>query len=172
MDSRPTPFTSMMRKSPSIERLDAQARRRQQLAFCVLTQVVIAALLLLHTYFAALLGEPSRSVILILFITFSAKALETIWLWSQRDGISEKAARIETVLSIPAIFVLTGVLAVLTDRDDAPYFVLLAIPILQSAYRFGFLAHRLTPSSHRGHDLCLESAFLRAAPSASPDRIT
>lgn len=129
----------MMRKSPSNERLEAQARRSQQIAFCVLTQVVIAALLLLHTYFATLLGEPSRSVILILFVAFSAKTLETIWLWSRRDGISEKTARIETVLSIPAVFVLAGVLAVLTDRDDAPYFVLLAIPILQCAYRFGLL---------------------------------
>jgi signal transduction histidine kinase len=135
----PDPYWSIMRKSPSIERLEAQARRGQQIAFCVLTQVVIAALLLLHTYFASLLGEPSGSVILILAFAFSAKAVETIWLWSRRDGITEKAARVETVLSIPAIFVLAGVLAVLTDRDDAPYFVLLAIPILQCAYRFGLL---------------------------------
>ncbi len=130
---------SMMRKSPSIERLEAQALRRQQIAFCLLTQVVIAVLLLLHTYFASLLGEPSRAVVLILALAFTAKTFEVIWLWRQVDGISEKAARIETVLSIPSIFVLAGVLAVLTDRDDAPYFVLLAIPILQCAYRFGLM---------------------------------
>ena len=171
MDSRPTPFTSMMRKSPSIERLDAQARRRQQLAFCVLTQVVIAALLLLHTYFAALLGEPTRSVILILFITFSVKALETIWLWSRRDGISEKAARIETVLSIPAIFVLTGILAVLTDRDDAPYFVLLAIPILQCAYRFGLLPTLATIVASIGMIFAWSQHFFALHPPPRPTEL-
>jgi hypothetical protein len=139
MDQGPALFTSMIHKPSSIERIEAQARRRQQIAFCVLTQVVIAALLLLHTYFASLLGEPSGSVILILALAFSAKTFEAIWLWHRRDGISDKTARIETVLSIPAIFVLAGVLAVFTDRDDAPYFVLLAIPILQCAYRFGLL---------------------------------
>ena len=144
MDQRSRTNTSMMRKSPSIERLEAQALRRQQIAFCVLTQVVIAALLLLHTFFASLLGEPSEAVVVILALAFTAKTLEAIWLWRQVDGISEKTARIETILSIPGIFVLAGVLAVLTDRDDAPYFVLLAIPILQCAYRFSLLPTFLT----------------------------
>jgi two-component system, NtrC family, sensor histidine kinase HydH len=144
MDQRSRTSTAMMRKSPTIERLEAQALRRQQIAFCVLTQVVIASLLLLHTHFASLLGEPSRAVILILAFAFSAKTLEAIWLWRQEDGISEKIARIETVLSIPGIFILAGILAVLTDRDDAPYFVLLAIPILQCAYRFGLMPTMLT----------------------------
>ena len=130
----------MMRKSPSHERLEAQARRRQQIAFCVLTQVVIAALLLLHTYFASLLGEPSGSVILILALAFSAKTVED----NSGYGVGgmESARRpLESrpCSRLPAIFVLAGVLAVLTDRDDAPYFVLLAIPILQCAYRFGLL---------------------------------
>jgi signal transduction histidine kinase len=126
-----------------LKRLEAQALSRQQIAFCLLTQVVIAVLLLLRTYFASLLGEPSRAVVLILAFAFAAKTFEVIWLWRQVDGISEKAACIETVLSIPSIFVLAGVLAVLTDRDDAPYFVL-AIPILQCAYRFGLMSTIVT----------------------------
>lgn len=132
-------FTAAMRKIPSIERIEALAFRRQQIAFCVLTLFVIAILLLLHTLFAPLLGEPSLAVILILGFSFSVKTLEIIWLQNRRDGISERGARQETILSSLGIFVLAGVLAFLTNRDDSPYFVLLAVPILQCAYHCGLV---------------------------------
>src|ERR1019366_4020447 len=83
-----------MSKSPSIERIEAQALRRQQIAFCVLTNFLIAALLLLHTYFSSLLGEPSEGVIFILGLAFSVKIGEWVWLWRQKDGITERAGRI------------------------------------------------------------------------------
>ena len=128
-----------MSKSPSIKRIEAQALRRQLIAFCILTSAVIAALLLLHIHFASLLGEPSKGVILILAAFFSAKIAEWIWLWLQKDGIRERTARIETAVSIIAVFLIAAMLAVLTDRDEVPYFVLLAIPILQCAYRFDLI---------------------------------
>lgn len=134
----------MMQKISSLELIEAKALRRQQTAFCVLTLFVIAVLLLLHTLFASLLGEPSEAVIVLLGIAFSAKVLEFFWLQGRVDGISEYTARWETALSIIGTFVLTCALAVLTDRDDAPYFVLLAIPILQSAYHFGWVTTVIT----------------------------
>ena len=127
----------MMRKIPSIERIESHAFRRQQLAFCVLALFVIAVLLLMHTLFASLLGEPSQGVIFLLCLGFSLKVLEVIWLQGRRDGISERTARIETEVSTVGIFTLAILLAVLTNRDDSPYFVLLAIPILQCAYHCG-----------------------------------
>lgn len=122
---------------PSIERIQSLTFRRQQVAFCTLTLFVVAILLLLHVLFAPLLGEPSDAVILLLGTGFSVKVFEIIWLQGKQEGISEATARKETAFSILGIFILTGVLAFLTNRDDAPYFVLLAIPILQSAYHFG-----------------------------------
>ena len=136
--------TWIMRNIPSLERFEAQAFRSQQTAFCVLTLFVIAILLLLHTLFASLLGEPSEGVILLLGLSFSVKVLEIIWLQGRRDGITEKTAQLETAVSIVGIFILAGLLAFLTDRDDAPYFVLLAIPILQCAYHFGLIPTVLT----------------------------
>jgi signal transduction histidine kinase len=161
-------YNSMMRRSPLIERIEAQALRRQQAAFCVLTLVVIAALLLLHTYFASLLGEPSRPVILLLTFVFLAKILELVWLWRQKKGISETAARIETAASMVGIFLFAGVLAVLTDRDDAPYFVLLSIPILQCAYRFGFLPTLLTIAASITMIFSWSQHFFRLHPPARP----
>ncbi len=109
------------------------------MAFCVLTLFVIAVLLLLHALFAPLLGEPSKGVILILAFAFLLKMWEALWLQRKKEGIATESADIETALSIVGLFILTAALAVLTNRDDAPYFVLLAIPILQSAYHFGLL---------------------------------
>lgn len=139
--------SEMMHKSPPIERIEAQALRRQQIAFCILTLTVLAALLLLHSYFADLLGKPSKHVFAILALAFSIKVFEIVWLWQRTAGITERIARITTAVSTVGIFVLTATLVVLTDRDDAPYFVLLSVPILQSAYRFGIVATLTTVAS-------------------------
>ena len=89
----------MMRSAPSLERLEAQAFRRQQTAFGLLTLFVLAVLLLLHTLFASLLGEPSLAVVLLLGLSFSLKLLEIIWLQGKKDGVTEKTAQRETLIS-------------------------------------------------------------------------
>lgn len=124
---------------PQLERIEAQAFRMQQMAFSLLTLSVIIVLLVLHAVFKGLLGKPSSAVVVLLASSFLLKGAEWIWLMQQRNGIRLKVARIETSLSILYLFGLTWALAVLTDRDDAPYFVLLAIPILQCAYHLGII---------------------------------
>jgi signal transduction histidine kinase len=158
-----------MGKAPSIERIEAQALRRQLIAFCILTSLVIAALLLLHIRFASLLGEPSTGVVLILALAFSAKIAEWIWLWRRKDGISGRMARIETAISMLAVFLIAALLAVLTNRDDVPYFVLLAIPILQCAYRFGLIPTVATIVAAIGMIFTWSEHlfFLHTAPSAT-----
>ena len=126
--------SATMRRFRSVESIEAQALRKQQTAFSILTLFVIAVLLLMHTLFARLLGEPSVGVILILAFAFLLKIGEALWLQGMRDGISASTARIETGISVAGLFILAGALALLTNRDDGPYFVLLAIPILQCAY--------------------------------------
>lgn len=124
--------------------LEQESFKKQQTAFCVLTLFVIAVLLLLHTLFASLLGTPSRWVIAILGASFFLKVVELVWLQGKSGGITEKTLRIETGISITSLFLLAIILIFLTDRDDAPYFVLLAIPILQAAYHFGLAATTTT----------------------------
>ena len=128
-----------MRNTPSIESFEALAFRRQQTAFCVLTLFVIAVLLLLNALFAPLLGEPSLPAILILGVIFLLKVFEIIWLQDKQDGISERTAQIETAISSAGIFIAAAAVAFTTNRDDSPYFVLLAIPILQCAYHCGLM---------------------------------
>jgi signal transduction histidine kinase len=157
-----------MNKPIHIERIEAQALRRQQIAFCLLTAFLLAPLLLLHSHFSFLLGEPSESVLLILAFVFLAKMLECAWLMGQRDGISERSARVATIVSIAAVFVLTAVLVVLTDRDEVPYFVLLAIPILQCAYRFSLPATLLTIAGSVGLMFTWSQHFFALHPPALP----
>lgn len=130
---------SMARKF-SIEQLEAQGYRKQQTAFAVLILFVIAVLLSMHVLFTPLLGAPSKAVIFILSVGFLIKVWEILRLRKRQEGISASQARTETVISIVGIFVLAAVLAFLTRRDDPPYFVLLAIPILRCAYQFGLRA--------------------------------
>lgn len=157
-----------MTRTPSIERIEAQALRRQQLAFCILTSFLIAALLLLHSHFSSLLGEPSEGVLAILSLAFLVKVGEWIWLWRQKNGIRERAARTATAFSIPGMFFLAAILAVLTDRDDVPYFVLLAIPILQCAYRFGLVTTLLTIAASVGMIFIWSQHFFLAHPPPRP----
>lgn len=157
-----------MGKIPAIERAEAQAFKRQQTAFCILTLFVIAILLLMHALFAPLLGEPSRAVILILAFSFLLKIWETLWLQNKPDGISAHDARVETAVSVVGIFILAGVLAYLTNRDDAPYFVLLAIPILQCAYHCGLFATVSTVVAAIAMMFAWVQHFFRIHPPARP----
>ena len=130
--------------APLVPDPEAGDLRRQQAAFCVLTLFVLALLLVLHTLFASILGEPSLWLILLLGLGFSLKAGELVWLQSLDRPLTERAAKLENSISIGAMFALTALLAYLTNRDDSPYFALLAIPILQCAYLCGLLATALT----------------------------
>ncbi|HVJ07300.1 MAG TPA: ATP-binding protein [Acidisarcina sp.] len=126
-------------KVAQLELMKAESFRKQQTAFCVLTLFVIAVLLLLHTLFASLLDEPSIWIILLLGCSFSVKVIELAWLQGRTEGISEETARRETALSITGLFILSASLIFLTNHDDAPYLVLLVIPILQCAFCFGLV---------------------------------
>lgn len=118
--------------------------RNQHAAFCVLTLLVLALLLVLHTLFASVLGQPSIWLILLLAVGFSQKVAELIWLFVAQSPFTRRTAEILAGASIIAMFALTALLAYLTNRDESPYFVLLAIPILQSAHLFSLTTTILT----------------------------
>lgn len=157
-----------MRTIPSIERIEAQALRKQLSAFCVLTLFVIAVLLLLHVLFAPILGEPSQPVVLILAFSFLMKVWEALWLQGKPDGITGSAARIESGISIVGLFLVAAMLAFFTNRDDSPYFVLLAIPILQCAYHFELLPTIATIITAIGMMFAWSHHYFRLHPPARP----
>jgi signal transduction histidine kinase len=153
---------------PALQGIEAQTLKKQQLVFCVVTLFVLAVLLLLHAVFAPLLGEPSRGDILILALAFLLKMWEALWLQGKKDGISPETARMETAISAVGLFILAVALAFLTNRDDTPYFVLLAIPILQCAYHFGLLPTFATIGAAIGMMFAWHRHYFSVHPPARP----
>lgn len=122
----------------------AEGLRKQQTAFCVLTLFVLAMLLLLHALFAFILGEPSTAVLALLGVSFGIRLVELTWLQNPGRLFSDRLAKIDGIGSILMLFLLAALLAWLTNRDHSPYQVLLAIPVLQSAFLLGLTATVIT----------------------------
>jgi signal transduction histidine kinase len=123
---------------------------RQKSVFSSIALLVIAALLLLHILFSSILGRPSFAVVMLLGIALALATVELMWLRRQGRTLTDRALKIESCFSIGIAFALTALLTYITDRDESPYFVLLAIPILQCAYVFGLLTTILTIAAADG----------------------
>lgn len=122
--------------TPVLARFDFESFRNQEIVFSTLNLFVLATLLLLHALFASLLGEPSSALLVTLGTAFLLKMLELLWLWAGVRSLSESLADVLVWGSISLNIGLAILLAFLTNRGDSPYFVLLALPVLQAAYRF------------------------------------
>ena len=119
-----------------LARFDSESFRNQEIVFATLNLFVLAVLLLVHALFASLLGEPSPALLVCLGTAFLLRMLELLWLWAAIRSLSESVADALVWGSILLNIGLAVFLAFLTDRGDTPYFVLLAFPVLQAAYRF------------------------------------
>jgi signal transduction histidine kinase len=143
-DSGPIKEDMNTQVEKSSEGIPVEDLCRQKSIFCVITIGVLAVLLALHVIFATILGRPSLRVIILLGIALALTMSELIWLRKRRTVLTEKAVKIESGASIVGAFALAALLTYITDRDESPYFVLLAIPILQCAYVFGLFHTLLT----------------------------
>ena len=142
---------------------------RQKSVFSSIALLVIAVLLLLHTLFSSVLGKPSFTVVMLLGFALVLAAVELMWLRMRSRELTETAVKIESWFSIGIAFALTALLTYITNRDESPYFVLLAIPILQCAYVFGLLSTILTIAAADGMIFFWLSRFYVLHP---PVRIT
>jgi len=132
------------------EEIPIQEICRQKSIFCVITLLVVALLLLFHTLFSSILGRPSLPVIVLLALALILAVIELMWLRNMGPGLTEKAVRVESAFSIAVAFGLAALLTYITNRDESPYFILLAIPILQCAYVFGLFFTLLTIAAADG----------------------
>ena len=121
--------------SAAAEAFDLGMFRRQQTTFAVLNLFVLAILLLFHTLFSPVLGNPSPRLLFTLGAAFLLQLLAVIWLRTQ-SAVSASAAAVLTWVSILFNLSLALLFTFFTNREDSPYFVLLALPILQAAYHF------------------------------------
>jgi two-component system, NtrC family, sensor histidine kinase HydH len=112
---------------------DFESFRRQQTTFAVLNLFVLAALLLFHTLFSTVLGQPSPLLLITLGTAFLLQLLEVIWLRT-RAALSGSQAVALNWTSILFNLTLALLFTFFTNREESPYFVLLALPVVQAAY--------------------------------------
>jgi signal transduction histidine kinase len=132
----------LRRLSPSrfLTASDLLSFRHQESIFIVLNLLILAVLFSLHWYFAAFWGRPSRLLIAAVVLGFALKIAE--WLWLQRLSQPLNPAQLATLTwgSITLNIALASLLALLTDQEDTPYFVLMVVAVLEAAFRFRVLA--------------------------------
>lgn len=114
---------------------DLASFKRQESTFIILNLILLAGLLLLQIVFASYWGNPSKSIILALGAGFLLKTIELIWVQGLTQPLNDVAIKVLTWSSILLNLSLALLLTIVNDHEDSPYFVLLIIPILESAFR-------------------------------------
>jgi len=117
---------------------DLAAFRRQESIFISLNLSLLAVLLFLHWRFTSFWGNPSQSIVIVTVSVFFLKGLELVWVQRLKQPLQPGALVALTRTSIVINFSLAILLATLTDHEDSPYFVLMAVPILEAAFRLKF----------------------------------
>ena len=131
-------FTSLIRES-SLLAPDLPSFRRQESIFTALNLAVLSLLLAIHIFFSSFLGRPPRLLFVVLGGGLLFNVLELTWIRGVKF-VSANGMVVLTWLTIVLNMLLAFLLASLSYRQDTLYFVLLVVPVLQSAFRLSFAA--------------------------------
>ena len=115
---------------------DFESFKSQEITFAVLNLVIFNLLLTIHTVFAGVWGEPSPPVFVALSIALAANVADLFWLLGRKTPVSARAITALTWGSILINFVAALFLAIFIDGSDSHYFVLMAVPVIEAAFRF------------------------------------
>ena len=122
--------------SRSLVASDLDSFRRQESILIALNLLILVVLFSLHLYFASFWGRPTPLLILAVGFGILAKGTEWLWLRGLKHALKPNELAILTWVSIALNITLAFVLSILTDKEDTPYFALLVVPVLESAFRF------------------------------------
>jgi signal transduction histidine kinase len=119
---------------------DLDSFRRQESIFIILNLLILLGLFFLHLYFAAFWGMPSPLLIAGIGFGVVLKASEWLWLRHLTQRLKPATLALLTWSSVALNIALASTLAVLTDKEDTPYFVLMVVAVLETAFRFELIA--------------------------------
>jgi two-component system, NtrC family, sensor histidine kinase HydH len=122
---------------------DLQSFKFERSTFCILNLAALSTLLLIHVFFANHFGLPTPTLVLILSAAFLLRVLELLWVQSRTSPLSHQRSRLLTWASILFNMALAFIAAVLTNRPDSQYFVLVAIPVIEAAFSFDLITTSL-----------------------------
>ena len=124
----------------SVVATDLVSFQRQESLFIILNLVLLPLLVLMHSAFAGFWGKPSLAVVTAVGLAFLLRILELIWVRSLSRPLTVAQVRVLTWSSIVFNLMLATLLSDLANHDDNPYFVLMVVPVLESAFRFSLPA--------------------------------
>ena len=116
---------------------DLENSRLQELVFCTLNLVVIVSLVLANEFLADVWGPVTPFLFFLMCGGFVGHLLLLRWLLTRKVWSDQAFLRFTTI-SILINITLT-LAASTTNRDDSQYYILMAVPILQAAFRYSFL---------------------------------
>lgn len=116
--------------------LDLTSFKRQESVFVVLQLVLLVLLLVLHHQLPAFWGTPSSALLAIIGAGVALRTAQLVWVQRANAVPPARVLNALTWTSILLNLLLAVVLSELTDHEDSPYFVLMLLPILESAFRF------------------------------------
>ena len=126
--------------SQSLLASDLGSFRRQESIFIVLDLLILLVLFSLHLYFATFWGKPAPLLVAAVGLGVLLKSAEWLWLRGLSRPLSRAQLALLTWTSIAWNIGLASLLAVLTDKEDTPYFVLMVVAVLLAAFRFELVA--------------------------------
>ncbi len=115
---------------------DLDSFRKQESIFITLYLVILVGLFSLHLYFAGFWGKPPLLLVLGVWFAVCEKVAEWLWLCRLSRPLTQVQLAILTGSSIALNIAIASLLAILTDNEDTPYFVLMVVAVLESAFRF------------------------------------
>ena len=125
-----------LKQHPGTEIGELDSWKRQESTFSILHLIVLAVLLLVHTLFTAHFGVPSQTLVEVLAGAFLLRVLQLVGVQGLMSTPSDRWQLSLTGASVLLNLALVFVAALLTERADSQYFVLLVMPVVETAFRF------------------------------------
>ena len=126
--------------SQSLLASDLDSFRRQESIFISLNLLLLLVLFSLHLYFASFWGRPSPLLVAGVGAGVLLKSAEWLWLRRLSRALEPATLAALTWASIAFNIALASMLAILTDKEDTPYFVIMVVAVLEAAFRFELVA--------------------------------
>ncbi len=118
---------------------DFESFKQQESTFVLLNMFLLVGLLLIHAIFASYWGDPSRSLIVLLAAAILAQGSELVWLTTRTRPLDTEGIARLSWASIGFNIILALLLAIVSNRPDTQYFIVLAVPVLVAAFRLALL---------------------------------
>ena len=116
---------------------DSRALRDQESILILLNLCLLTAIAVVHVLFGPALGPPSRGFFVLLMGRFLMQTLELAWLNGGQDPPDNRTLRAYAGASIWVNIAFAFVIALLGGKEETHYVVLMVIPVIAAAFRYG-----------------------------------